>query len=345
MAFPVTYRTLNRLRVTVSVLASAVIHAAVLLLMEYFGVFSPADAPADFEPLVVQIGSLGEIDLLKEEAEEPIPPPAEKPPEKPVPAQTTPPEPKPTVQESKPAPKPPAKPAERVVEPKQAVSPWSTLAQDADPELAGDPYGDIPTRETGGLRISGEDSVDTSLPAETVQPKATVHSFFEESDRVVEEAEPVTAESRPVYAASDAEGAIEGELLDALDSRLAETGTQPSRPQAAVVPAAIDDREGEDSLVEWQDKGKGRKLLSSVQPDLSKITNLDTPVLHIYAEIEVQAEGKVSKVSILESSGVTQVDAAVRAALSLWQFERVESGEGSVRGRIRYTITAVPSQS
>ena len=69
MAFPVTYRTINRLRVTVSVLASAVIHAAVLLLLEYFGIFTPEDMPKDFEPLVVQIGSLGELDLLQEEAD------------------------------------------------------------------------------------------------------------------------------------------------------------------------------------------------------------------------------------------------------------------------------------
>lgn len=360
MAFPATYRILSHLRLLLSALLSIVFHAAVLLLLDYFGVFTVEEPPSQFEPLVVQISSIGRTTLAEpveeQAAEQESPPEVEEPPvqEEPPAAESAPPEPQPPppepkpapAKETRPAPRPAAKPTERTGPPTEAVSPWAVAPPEGESVLAGDPFGDLPTAETGGLRVAGEETVDTSAPAEEIAPQSGSQRFFEDTEaETADKAEAVVAESHPATKTSGADSILQGDLLDALDSRLAESGPPVAQPEVVPRPREKDQEEEQGgSLVEWDEGVTGRELLRIVQPDLSRIEDLQSPVLRIYAEIEVGPAGKVSNVRILESSGVTEVDSAVRVALSLWQFEEVSSQEGSIRGRVRYTITAVQNQ-
>jgi TonB family protein len=350
MAFPATYRILSHLRFLLSVLLSVIFHAALLLLLDHFGLFTPEEPPAQFEPLVVQLSTIGRT-TLAEPVEEPVPrqesppeidePPA---PEPSKPEEAAPPEPKSSPsREPAPAPRSSVQPVEKAGPPSEAASPWGVEAPQTESVLAGDPYGDLPTRDSGGLRVVGEEAVDTSRPAEEPAPRSGSQRFFETETETSDQAEAVVAESRPATKTGDAESALPGELLDALDSSLAESGPAVARPE--IVPqGSEEEEENGESVVEWDEGVRGRELLRVVNPDLSRIGKLETPVLRIYAEIEVGAAGKVSNVRILESSGITEVDSAIRVALSLWQFEEVSSEEGSIKGRVRYTITAVQTQ-
>jgi TonB family protein len=338
MTFPATYRAVNRIRFFISILLSIIIHLSFLMLLDYLGVFTQEKPPAKLEPLVIQLGSPADAVFQRQEKpEKEITPPSRKPEastkvsearETPETASGT-----PTKIASK-----PVKPDEDLTQPKTAASPWGLRSEAVDPKLAGDPYGDIPTKITGGLKALGEPVEDSSREREFTELKPTVERYFD-SEAEKKTATPVTENAVSPGTETESSGVL-GNWAE-VDKRIAEglkqetdaeTDTETDEKAETDIPA--------DSpfQLEWEDSDYEREILRIEEVVLSNIKDIEAVLLTVRAEILIDTDGNVSDVRILESSGYTEVDAAVRKALNRWKFASVSEESGSIKARVIYRI-------
>ncbi len=234
---------------------------------------------------------------------------------------------------------------ERVVEQRPAQSREQPAAAEIRPEITRPKQRvDSPLPEWSAVKPPGEVIPEITAPVETVP---SVPWPPDEPEEVVPPPSPPPA---PVVKPLPADEYSPLVALDQLDRALAERqGDGDSSEVAAETPAgetrpddgesALRPAEPDESgfVIEWEDPAAGREAVSMVLPRIPQWVSEKGLRLKVVVAFVLTPQGILSAVHVEETSGWSDVDAAVLEAVRKWKFKAVMS-DRQVRGRLPYRI-------
>ena len=224
-------------------------------------------------------------------------------------------------------------------------------------EPAGDTGRGVPAAgETAPAEVRGE--ADTEPPAASGprfrvvprQPQPAEEPLPEAAAPVVpfRVAPPRSEGGRKPEAQKPEPAAVPGAPLEKLDTALAASRggapEAPGRGEAAEKGSGLEgqapsaEQPAGGFVIQWEDPAQGRLPLSAPLPKLPEWVSRRGQRLKVIVGFFLTPQGILTNVTVEESSGYSDVDAAVIEAVRRWKFNPV-SGSRNVRGRVPYLIT------
>jgi TonB family protein len=147
----------------------------------------------------------------------------------------------------------------------------------------------------------------------------------------------------PARTGSEPREAASSLNFEQLDRALAQTGSTSSRPQSGqperqvLAPPAPASGTGSRTDLSWNDPERGREVTKQVRPELPGWVEEQGFRGDVQVSLEVTAGGTVGRVTIVKTSGYTDVDNAVLEAVRRWGFTPASSG-GTAYGMLTLYI-------
>ena len=218
------------------------------------------------------------------------------------------------------------------------------------------PGGDAPgVRAAEVVKPAPRETVTAPTVPEAAPPPARRSEPFVPEEVVIPSAGRGEAAETPGAAGDEAAPSSGGQApaaareLTELDSALRErreadaaASTAPAGESASGSPesAALEtgaEAAGDGFDIQWDDPSQGREATSRPLPDLPAWVSKQGLSLRVTVSFVLTPQGFLDEVKTVDSSGYSDVDAAVLEALRLWRFKPVASTR-SVRGSVSYRI-------
>lgn len=318
---------MTRQRLTVSILLAVLIHAAVLLLVQLFLHLAPDRMPEYSGPLIVTLEETPMTPVLERVQERQAQPQAAQPAAQAP--QTVQPESAPSLSRSTPQPQTAPR-----VETKPASSPPRTTTQPSPAQPVPRP---VERPAQGTRQVVPAEPLGTLPP---VAPEDTTPYAPQTFTQPLADQGPVRAAPSGAAAPQQQAPSLDTSRLDAAigqtDSGVA--ATTPSSPRGAS-PGAPGSSQStvEGFQIQWQNPSEGRQVVQSAQPEIPAWVSREGLRLQVAVSFVLQPSGYLRDIRIAASSGYSDVDTAVVAALRRWRFSS-SPGAPDVRGEVTYLI-------